>query len=178
MVTLNAANEGMDLSLKLIDSFMLIVVLLTIAGLAIYLAGIAWFWFEGKRRSITAPRAARRASPLNTRRQARAPIMHKEIGIISRTVKSISLAVMTAILMTSALAQDKPEQNASPKARRQTTAAAQGSNTPGRIAKFKTPGSVTDANITEDDNGKIGIGRDLPTSPLFEERRFYKSKQS
>ena len=72
MDTLNAANEGMDLSLKLIEVFMLIVVLLTIAGFAIYLAGIAWFWFEGKRRSITATRTARRASPLDTRRLARA----------------------------------------------------------------------------------------------------------
>ena len=156
METLNAATEGMDLSLKLIEAFMLIVVLLTIAGFAIYLAGIAWFWFEGKRRT----------SPLKARRQARTSLIPKEIDMISRTVKSISLAVMMAIFMTSALAQGQQQQNASPKDRRQTTAAAQGSNTPGRIAKFKTPGSVVDANITEDDSGKIGIGTSLPTSQL------------
>jgi hypothetical protein len=166
METLNAVNEGMDLSLKLIDVFMLIVVLLTIAGFAIYLAGIAWFWFEGKRRSITEPRAARRASPLDTRRQARAPFLHKEIDMISRTVKSISLAVMTAILMTSALAQGQHQRDASTKANSQTTAAAQGSSTPGRIAKFTGARTVGDSNITEDDTGKIGIGTTLPTSQL------------
>ena len=166
MDTLNAANEGMDLSLKLIEVFMLIVVLLTIAGFAIYLAGIAWFWFEGKRRSITATRTARRASPLDTRRLARAPFLHKEIDMISRTVKSISLAVMTAILMTSALAQGQHQRDASPKAKPQAGAAAQGSNTPGRIAKFTGSRTVGDSNITEDDTGKIGIGTTLPTSQL------------
>ncbi|HEX5733038.1 MAG TPA: hypothetical protein VF131_09410 [Blastocatellia bacterium] len=69
--TLNAANEGLELSLKLIEVFMLIVVLLTIAGFGIYLAGIAWYWFEGKRQSKTAPLTARGASPHNTPRQAR-----------------------------------------------------------------------------------------------------------
>jgi hypothetical protein len=65
---------------------------------------------------------------------------------------------MTAFLLASTVAQARPQQ----RAQNQT----QSSNTPGRIAKFKTPGSVTDANITEDDAGNIGIGTTLPTSLL------------
>src|SRR5215468_6642270 len=49
----------------------------------------------------------------------------------------------------------------------QTQAAApQAANTPGRIAKFTTNKAVGDSNITEDDNGNIGIGTTLPTSQL------------
>jgi hypothetical protein len=39
-------------------------------------------------------------------------------------------------------------------------------NTPGRIAKFTTTKAVGDSNITEDNNGNIGIGTTLPTSTL------------
>src|SRR5437773_10460326 len=64
--TLNAINEGMYLStLMMIEVIVLMVAILAIAGFAIYLAGIAWFCFEETRRSITAPRTARRASPPN-----------------------------------------------------------------------------------------------------------------
>ena len=86
--------------------------------------------------------------------------------MISRALKIVSIAVMTASLLVSSVAQGRPQQNDSPKAARQTGAAAQGGNTPGRIAKFKTPGSLTDANITEDDSGNIGIGTTLPSSLL------------
>jgi len=49
----------------------------------------------------------------------------------------------------------------------QTQAVApQAGNTPGRIAKFTTTKAVGDSNITEDDNGNIGIGTTLPTSRL------------
>ena len=85
---------------------------------------------------------------------------------MNRTLRIISLAVMTAILLTSALAQGQPQQPASPTAKSQTGAAAQGGNTPGRIAKFNERGFVSDANITQDDSGKIGIGTTTPTSPL------------
>ena len=45
-------------------------------------------------------------------------------------------------------------------------AAAQGGNTPGRIAKFTTTKAVGDSNVAEDDSGNIGIGTTLPTSLL------------
>ena len=78
---------------------------------------------------------------------------------MNRTLRIISLVVMTAILLSSALAQGRPQQKAAPKA-------AQGDITPGRIAKFTRNKQVGDANITEDDDGKIGIGTTLPTSQL------------
>ena len=156
--TFNAVNEGMKFSLKVIEVFMLIAVLITIAGLAIYLAGVARCWFEGRQRSVTSPRLANK--------RAHTPLVHKEMEMIGRGLKTISMAVMAAILLASAVARGQQQQSDSPKARRQTTPAAQGGNTPGRIAKFKTPGSVTDANITEDESGNIGIGTALPSSPL------------
>src|SRR5262245_2754019 len=84
---------------------------------------------------------------------------------MNRTLTIISLAVLMAILLPSALAQDQSPK-ASLTAKRQAGAAAQNSNTPGRIAKFTTPGFVGDANITEDASGNIGIGTTTPTSPL------------
>ena len=102
--SLNTVGEGMNLSLRLIEVFMLTAVLVTIAGLVIYVAGAAWFWFEGKRRGMAAPRTARRAPQINTRRQARAPFIHEEIDMIGRTVKSISLSLMMAILVTTGAA--------------------------------------------------------------------------
>jgi hypothetical protein len=85
--------------------------------------------------------------------------------MINRAHKIISLIVMTAILLSSALAQGQKQQKASPKTNSQT-AAAQGGNTPGRIAKFTTTKAVGDSNITEDGSGNIGVGTTLPTSPL------------
>jgi hypothetical protein len=72
--TLNAMNEGMYLSLMIIKVILLAAVFFAIAGFAIYLAGTAWFCFVETRRSITAPRTARRMSPHNTRKPTpRAP---------------------------------------------------------------------------------------------------------
>jgi hypothetical protein len=66
--TLNAMNEGMYLSLMMIKVILLVAVFFAIAGFAIYLAGTAWFCYVETRRSITAPRTARRTSPPNTRK--------------------------------------------------------------------------------------------------------------
>jgi putative exporter of polyketide antibiotics len=44
--TLNAMNEGMQASLMMIEIIMLIGILFTVVGLAIYLAGVAWLCFE------------------------------------------------------------------------------------------------------------------------------------
>ena len=69
--TLNAMNEGMYFSqMMMIEVIVLITALLSIAGFAVYLAGIAWFCFEEKRRSMIAPRRERRVSPPNTWKSA------------------------------------------------------------------------------------------------------------
>ncbi|HET9531962.1 MAG TPA: hypothetical protein VFQ92_16500 [Blastocatellia bacterium] len=86
--------------------------------------------------------------------------------MVKKTLKIISLTTTLAVLLTSALAQDQQRKNASPTAKSKPGAAAQGGNTPGRIAKFATPGSLADSNITEDAGGNIGIGTTLPTSQL------------
>jgi hypothetical protein len=86
--------------------------------------------------------------------------------IVNRALKTISVAVMTAILLASAIVQGRAQQSASPKAKPQAVAAVQGSNTPGRIAKFTDSRFLGDSNITEDDSGNIGIGTALPTSQL------------
>jgi len=86
--------------------------------------------------------------------------------MIDKTFKIISLAVTMTLLLASTLAQGQPHQKGAPKAQSETSAAAQGGNTPGRIAKFTSTKSLGDANITEDDSGKIGIGTTLPTSLL------------
>jgi putative exporter of polyketide antibiotics len=45
--TLNAMNEGMQASLMImIEVIMLISILFTVVGLAIYLAGVAWLCFD------------------------------------------------------------------------------------------------------------------------------------
>jgi hypothetical protein len=88
------------------------------------------------------------------------------INMIDKTFKIISLAVTTTILLASTLAQGQSHQKVAAKANSQTSAASQGGNTPGRIAKFTATKSLGDANITEDDSGKIGIGTTLPTSLL------------
>src|SRR5262249_12468510 len=86
--------------------------------------------------------------------------------MINRVFNIISLAVMMASLLTSALAQGQQQRKAPSKTQSQTDAAALGSNTPGRIAKFTGTKTMGDSNITEDDSGKIGVGTTLPTSPL------------
>jgi hypothetical protein len=45
-------------------------------------------------------------------------------------------------------------------------AVAQTSGTPGKIAKFKSPNALGDSVITEDKDGRVGIGTALPTSRL------------
>ena len=81
-------------------------------------------------------------------------------------LRIISLSVTTALLVSSILAQARPQQKASPAAKARTSAAAQGNNTPGRIAKFTDNKFLGDSNISEDGAGKIGIGTALPSSPL------------
>lgn len=83
--------------------------------------------------------------------------------MINRTLRIISLAVITATLLASALAQGQQQKD---EAKGQRAAAAPGRNTPGRIAKFTTTKNVGDSNITEDAAGNIGIGTTLPTSML------------
>lgn len=69
--TFNAMNEGMYLSLMMmIEVIVLITALCAVAGFVIYMAGMAWFCFEEKRQSITAPRTTRRAPPPNTWKSA------------------------------------------------------------------------------------------------------------
>ena len=81
------------------------------------------------------------------------------------TRRIISLFVITAALLGS-LAQGQSQQNASTTRKRETTAATQVVNTPGRIAKFTDGRFIGDSNITEDESGKIGINTSLPTSQL------------
>lgn len=81
------------------------------------------------------------------------------------TRRIISLFVITAALL-GALAQGQSQQNASTTRKRETTAATQVVNTPGRIAKFTDGRFIGDSNITEDESGKIGINTSLPTSQL------------
>ncbi|HXG66016.1 MAG TPA: hypothetical protein VNO70_13015 [Blastocatellia bacterium] len=85
---------------------------------------------------------------------------------MNRVLKSISLAVITALLLTSGVAQGRPQHDAAPKAKNQTAAGSPSGNTPGRIAKFTGAKTVGDSNITEDATGNIGIGTTLPTSLL------------
>ena len=85
---------------------------------------------------------------------------------MNKMPKTISLALMALLSCGSILAQG-PQQNVSPKAKGQTGIAAPvAGNTPGRIAKFTGSKTVGDSNITEDNEGKIGVGTTLPTSPL------------
>ena len=64
--SLNAMNEGLHHSLlTMIDVVVLVTTFITLAGFAIYLAGIAWSCFEDTRRSIPASSRARRTSPPN-----------------------------------------------------------------------------------------------------------------
>ena len=85
---------------------------------------------------------------------------------MNRTHKSISTAMLAVFLLVPALAVGRPQQSGPAKAKSQAGAAAQSSNTPGRIAKFTDNKFLGDSNITEDGSGNIGIGTALPTSPL------------
>jgi hypothetical protein len=69
METLSAINDGTYLSLML-KVVVLITAVFVIAGVAIYLAGIWWFCFEEKRRSMTGPRRARCTSRPQTWKSA------------------------------------------------------------------------------------------------------------
>src|SRR4030095_10690403 len=90
----------------------------------------------------------------------------KEISIMHRILRTISLSGLTTFLLVNALAQGQSQQNASTTLKRETTAATQALSTPGRIAKFTGTKTVGDSNITEDASGNIGIGTTLPTSQL------------
>jgi hypothetical protein len=90
--TLNAMNEGMYLSLLMVIKVIaLITALFAIAGFTIYITGFAWFCFEEKRRSVAAPRMARRTSPPSAwesaprvpNTQVRTTFIHKEINMIN-----------------------------------------------------------------------------------------------
>ncbi len=62
--TLRAMNEDLQANLMMmIEVIVLITVVFTIAALAIYLAGIAWFCFKERRRRATSPQMMRLASP-------------------------------------------------------------------------------------------------------------------
>ena len=81
--------------------------------------------------------------------------------------KIVVIAVLIPLILTSVLAQQNPQQKTAAKEQGKFAAGGgQGGNTPGRVAKFTTPGSLGDANITEDAAGRIGIGTTLPTSLL------------
>jgi hypothetical protein len=84
--------------------------------------------------------------------------------MMNRIRQSISTILMSAFLLTSAVAQSRPQQKASPKATPQPTA--QQNGTPGKIAKFTDTKYLADSNISEDGNGKVGIGTTIPTSML------------
>jgi hypothetical protein len=62
--TLKIMNAGMYLGLlTMLEAIALITIFFAITGIATCLAGIAWLCFEETRRSISAPRTARCASP-------------------------------------------------------------------------------------------------------------------
>lgn len=80
-------------------------------------------------------------------------------------LRIIALVVITVLSSASLVAQNKSEQKLASSAKHQIGAAPQ-TGTPGRIVKFKDTGFLGDSNITEDADGKIGIGTTLPTSQL------------
>lgn len=85
---------------------------------------------------------------------------------MNRLVRIISISLVTAFLLVSALAQSQSQKNSATTLKPETSAATQALNTPGRIAKFTGTKTIGDSNITEDAAGKIGIGTTLPTSQL------------
>lgn len=80
---------------------------------------------------------------------------------INRKLESISSAVIIVFMLASAVVEGRPQQKAT-----QNQSVVQSTNTAGRIAKFTGPKTLGDSNITEDSDGKIGIGTTLPTSQL------------
>src|SRR5215475_2842229 len=105
--------------------------------------------------------------------------------MMKTTHRIISLTLVTAILVSPALARGQSQQQtpkrqaASPRTApgtarilrasagaapgtarilRATDPAAHDTTTPGRIARFTTTKSITDSNIIEDSSGRIGIG--------------------
>jgi hypothetical protein len=74
--------------------------------------------------------------------------------------------MMWAMILLAAFALADPQAGARNQQNQTTAAPPQAGNTPGRIAKFTSTKAVGDSNITEDNNGNIGIGTTLPTSTL------------
>jgi hypothetical protein len=82
-IELNTLDQGLYLSLMMIKVIALIFILFTIAGFAIYLAGIAWLCFK-ETRSITGRPAAFRESPAHRWRSM--PLMsNSQVGTILST---------------------------------------------------------------------------------------------
>jgi hypothetical protein len=83
-IEFNTLDQGMYLSLMMIKVIALIFILFTIAGFAIYLAGIAWLCFKETRASTTARPAACRDSAL--RRWTAMPLApDSQVGAILST---------------------------------------------------------------------------------------------
>jgi hypothetical protein len=173
--TLKAMNANLQVKLlMMIEIIVLITVLLALAGVVVYFAGITWFFFAERRQSTSRTLAARCASqPINWQPTPCVPnthghptFTHKEITLINKILLFISLTVLTTVLQTAVLAQSQTKPNTAVGARQQSDKAAKEPNTPGRIAKFAASGFLSDANISEDASGKIGIGTTTPTSPL------------
>jgi len=76
-----------------------------------------------------------------------------------------AIALKCAMILLTVYAAASPQTGAR-NPQTQTAAAPQAGNTPGRIAKFTTTKAVGDSNMTEDNNGNIGVGTTLPTSTL------------
>ena len=76
-----------------------------------------------------------------------------------------AIAMMWGMILWAAYAAAYP-QTGDRNPQTQAAAPPQAANTPGRIAKFTTTKAVGDSNITEGNNGNIGIGTTLPTSTL------------
>jgi len=77
-----------------------------------------------------------------------------------------AIAMMWAMILLAAYAAADPQTGARNHQNQTSAAPPQPANTPGRIAKFTSTKAVGDSNITEDNNGNIGIGTTLPTSTL------------
>ena len=84
--TLNTMSGGMYLSLMMIKVIAVIFILFAIIGFGIYIAGIAWLCFEEKRRSLSATRRPRRASPPNSSKPL---VLNTQVGTIFSTSRAL-----------------------------------------------------------------------------------------